>query len=76
MVATEKVTVKVSQKVTVKKQKIIDKIKENPYITQEELAEIIGITRKSIIANMKKLQANRVIERLGADKNGMWVVKM
>ena len=76
MVATEKVTVKVSQKVTVNQQKIIDKIKENPYITQEELAEIIGITRKSIIANMKKLQANRVIERLGADKNGMWVVKM
>ena len=75
IIATEKkVTVKVTQKVTVNQKKIIEAIKENPNITQEKLAEIIGISRKSIIANMKQLQENGFIKRIGADKNGYWQV--
>lgn len=70
----KKVTQKVSVKVTVNQQKIIDAIKENPYVTQEELADIVGIARKNIIANMKKLQTNGLIKRIGADKNGYWLV--
>lgn len=69
-----KVTVKVTQKVTVNQKKILEAIKNNPNITQEELAEIVGITRKSIISNMKKLQDNGIIKRIGADKNGHWQV--
>ena len=69
-----KVTVNVTQKVTVNQKKIIKAIKENPNITQEKLAEIIGISRKSIIANMKHLQENGFIKRIGADKNGYWQV--
>lgn len=71
----KKVTQKVSAKVTVNQQKIIDAIKENPYVTQEELADIVGIARKNIIANMKKLQTNGLIKRIGADKNGYWMVE-
>ncbi len=70
----KKVTQKVSVKVTVNQQKIIDAIKENPYVKQEELADIVGIARKNIIANMKKLQTNGLIKRIGADKNGYWLV--
>ena len=69
-----KVTQKVTVKVTVNQQKIIDAIKANPYITQEELADIVGIVRKNIIANMKKLQENGLIKRIGADKNGYWQI--
>ena len=72
--AEEKVTKKVTIKVTINQQKIIDAIKTNPYVTQEELAEIIGITKKSITANMKKLQENGLIKRIGANKNGYWQV--
>ncbi|MCR5454871.1 MAG: winged helix-turn-helix domain-containing protein, partial [Bacteroidales bacterium] len=43
---------------------------ENPYITQSELAENIGITAKSIKSNMKKLQDKGIIRRIDADKNG------
>ena len=68
-----KVTVNVTQKVTVNQKKIIEAIKENPNITQEKLAEV-GISRKSIIANMKHLQENGFIKRIGADKNGYWQV--
>ena len=75
IIETEKnVTVKVTLKVTVNQQKIIDAIKSNPKVTQEELAEIVGITRKSVISNMKKLQENGLINRIGADKNGYWKV--
>ena len=70
----KKVTVKVSVKVTVNQQKIIEVIKENPFVTQEELAQIIGLSRKSIIQNMKKLQDNGLLKRVGADKNGHWEI--
>ena len=70
----KKVTAKVSVKVTVNQQKILDVIKENPFVTQEELAQIIGLSRKSIIQNMKKLQENGLLKRIGADKNGRWEV--
>ena len=76
IISTEKkVTQKVTVKVTVNQQKIIDAIKDNPYVTQEELSKIIGITRKSIILNMKKLQTSGLIKRIGADKNGYWQVE-
>ncbi|UTC91386.1 Fic family protein [Treponema denticola] len=75
IIATElKITQKITQKITVNQQKIIDSIKNNPYITQEELAEIVGIARLNIIKNMKKLQEQNIIKRIGADKNGYWQI--
>ena len=71
---TPKVTVNVTVKLTVNQKKILEEIKKNPFSTQEELAEIIGITRKSINENMKKLQSQKIIERIGADKNGHWKI--
>ena len=71
---TPKVTVNVTVKFTENQKKIIKVIKKNPFVTQEELAEKIGITRKSINENMKKLQDLKVITRIGADKNGHWEI--
>ena len=75
LAAESKITVKITQKITVNQQKIIQAIKENPYITQEELAAAVGIARLNIIKNMKKLQQQRVITRVGADKNGYWRIE-
>lgn len=71
----KKVTVKVSVRVTVNQQRILDAIQANPFVTQEELAQIIGLSRKSIIQNMKKLQENGLLKRVGADKNGHWEIE-
>ena len=71
----KKVTVKVTPKVTVNQQKILEAIKENPFITQDELSQIIGLSRKSIIQNMKKLQDSGLLKRVGADKNGHWEIE-
>ena len=76
IISTEKkVTQKVTVKVTVNQQKILNLLKQNSFITQEELSKIIGIARKSIILNMKKLQEAGLIKRIGADKNGYWQVE-
>ena len=69
-----KVTVKVTVKVTANQQKIISAINENPYITQEELSKKVGIAVKNIKENMKKLQEQGIIRRIGADKNGHWEI--
>ena len=71
---TAKITQKITVKITVNQQKIIDVIKENPFATQEELSSIVGIARLNINKNMKKLQEKGIIKRIGADKNGHWEV--
>lgn len=43
--------------------------------TQDELSEAVGIARLNIIKNMKKLQKQNLIKRIGADKNGYWQVE-
>ena len=48
----KKVTTKVTLKVTTNQKKILEAIKNNPYITQDELAKIIGIARKNVISNV------------------------
>ncbi|MGP1455688.1 MAG: Fic family protein [Treponema sp.] len=70
-----KITQKIAVKITVNQQKIIQAIKDNPYITQEELAAVVGIARLNIIKNMKKLQEQHIITRIGADKNGYWRIE-
>lgn len=71
---TAKITQKITVKITANQQKIIGVIKENPFITQEELSSIVGIARLNINKNMKKLQEQGIIKRVGADKNGHWEV--
>lgn len=70
----KKVTVKVTAKVTVNQKKILEAIKKNPHVTLDELSKKIGISRKSIAANVKKLQEAGMLKRNGADKNGYWEI--
>lgn len=70
----KRVTVKVTVKVTVNQKKILDAAKKNPHVTLDDLSKKIGISRKSIAANVKKLQEAGMLKRHGADKNGYWEV--
>ena len=56
-------------------EKIINLIRKNPNITQTQMAKILGLTRDGISYNIKQLKDNGVIERIGATKNGYWIVK-
>ncbi|MBR0118084.1 MAG: winged helix-turn-helix transcriptional regulator, partial [Prevotella sp.] len=71
---TENVT-DASQKTSQKtSQKIIDLIKEDPYISTSKMAEIIGVDRRNIARNIKKLQEQGIVRRVGPDKGGFWEV--
>ncbi len=50
-------------------------IKENPTITQEELANIMGKSRRSVQMLMKQMIEDDAIERLGSKKQGTWILK-
>lgn len=73
------ITVNVTQNVTVKlsknQKKILELVKENPVILQEEIAAKLGIARETVSRNMTKLQSLNILEHVGADKNGHWKVK-
>ena len=57
-------------------QKILEEIIKNKYISQSELASQLSITRETVNRNMKKLQEQNIIRRIGADKNGHWEVQV
>ena len=72
--ATEGVNEKVNEKVNERQKLIISAIFENPYTTQTELAKTLGISVVHVNKNMKKLQEQGVIRRVGPDKGGHWEV--
>ena len=55
-------------------QKIIDLIKEDPYISTSKMAEIIGVDRRNIARNIKKLKEQGAVRRAGPDKGGFWEI--
>ena len=53
---------------------ILSIIKGNPHVTQEELMKATAKSRATITRVLKQLQANGIIVRMGAKKNGKWMV--
>jgi ATP-dependent DNA helicase RecG len=70
----KKVTQKVTQKVTVNQKQILAELQRNPFITQKELADIIGISKVHVNKNMMRLQEMNLIRRVGPDKTGHWEI--
>jgi len=52
--------------------KIIQMLILNSEVTIPEMAEQIGISERSIERNLRILQKNKKIERVGPDKGGYW----
>ena len=53
---------------------IMNLIMDKPNITQEELARLLDVNKRTIIRNFKVLIDEKYIERIGANKNGYWQV--
>ena len=64
-------TQKSTQKST---QKILELIKENPKVTTQEMADTLGIIRRTVTKHIKNLREQGVIKRIGPDKGGHWEV--
>ena len=65
---------KVTVNLTVVQQDIITAIKQNQFVSQTEIAKELSLARETVNRNMKKMQEQGIIQRIGADKNGRWEV--
>jgi len=53
---------------------IIDNMQADPFITAQELAELAGVSRVTMMRYLKELQLAGVIARKGSKKTGSWSV--
>ena len=54
--------------------KILNLIKQNPKITQVEIAKILGVSREKVKYNIAILKVNNILERIGSNKIGEWKI--
>ena len=55
-------------------QKILELISASPSITISEIAERLGMTKRGVDKNIKRLKEQGIIRRVGPDKGGHWEV--
>ena len=72
---TENVTENVTGPSFLKRKAVIlAKIEENRLVSIDQLAEILGVSRRTVLRDMNKLKEKGVIKRVGPDKGGCWVL--
>lgn len=54
--------------------KIYELISSNIFITQNEIAQILGVSIRTVKRNFKELINNNIIERVGSNKKGYWEI--
>ena len=69
---TEKVGRKGGQKT---KESILSLIASDPFVTTNEMSKRLEINRSAISKHIKKLKEDHIIERIGPDKGGKWIIK-
>ena len=56
-------------------QKILSLIAENAQITTQEIADLLGISRRAVAKQLANLQTKGIVKRVGPDKGGHWEIK-
>jgi len=54
--------------------KILQAVDRNNDVTIPELANLIGVTERSIERNIQKLQSDGLLKRVGGRKEGHWEI--
>lgn len=62
------------QRMKERKEGILFLIKQNPYITQTEIMELLNLSRKQVQNIMKILINQGQIQRVGSNRNGYWEI--
>ena len=72
---TDNVTDKVVNKSTDKRNlSILELIRNNKFITTEEIAKVLGVVRRTIARDVEHLKSKSIIQRIGPDKGGYWII--
>ena len=53
--------------------KILRLVAGNPYVSQNDIAKVIGVTPRTIARNINALRG-KYLNRVGPDKGGFWEV--
>lgn len=56
-------------------ERLLRELRNNPNLTQPQLASIMGLGKSAIQNNISFLKKNGYIERVGANKRGYWRIK-
>jgi len=70
----EKVVEKVVKNLSKNQQNILKYIKSDPYASAINISKSIGISHRKTQENLRKLKSMGILERVGPDKGGYWVV--
>ena len=54
--------------------KVIEYLIEKPNVKSVELAEYIGVTKRTIERSLKTLQEKKMVERTGPKRESNWIV--
>ncbi len=65
---------KIPKNVTKRQSKIMELIDQHTNITQDEIASIIGVSRYTIIREIKDLEEKNYLYRVGSNKTGYWKI--
>lgn len=65
---------KIPNNVTKRQSKIMELIDQHTNITQDEIASIIGVSRYTIIREIKDLEEKNYLYRVGSNKTGYWKI--
>ena len=57
------------------KDSILSLIASDPFVTTNEMSKQLEINRSAISKHIKKLKEDHIIERIGPDKGGKWIIK-
>lgn len=64
-----------AKKGTERSLEILNRMRENPFVTQVKLMEEFNLSRKQIQKIIKYLRLNGLVEREGSNRSGKWIVK-
>ena len=69
------VDAKGAKKGTERRLEILNRMRENPFVTQVKLMEEFNLSRKQIQNIIQYLRLNGLVEREGSNRSGKWIVK-
>ncbi len=61
--------------VTDRQRAIINLMKDNATVSTIQMAEKLGVTKRTILRDIEALKAKQIITRIGSEKTGHWEVK-
>lgn len=64
-----------AKKGTERSLEILNRMRENPFVTQVKLMEEFNLSRKQIQNIIQYLRLNGLVEREGSNRSGKWIVK-